>query len=148
MLINFCQVLCTIMCFYGYRKSFSTQQALLPLIERRANTLDQNGYGGAMLMNLSKAFDTINHDLSIATLVASGFDTESVKLSKSYLTNDFQRTKVNASLSSCSKLLLGVPHVSVLGPLLFNFYINDLFYVAEMTDVCNHANDTTFHGCH
>ena len=50
----------------GYRKGFSTQQELLSLIERWKHTLDQNGYGGAIPMNLSKAFDTINHDLLIA----------------------------------------------------------------------------------
>ena len=52
----------------GYRKGFETQQALLSLIERWKNTLDQNGYGGAILMDLSKAFGTTNHDLLIATL--------------------------------------------------------------------------------
>ena len=49
----------------GYRKGFSTQQELLSLIERWKHTLDQNGYGGAILMNPSKTFDTINHDLLI-----------------------------------------------------------------------------------
>ena len=72
------QFLSTFMC--GYRKGFSTQQALLSLIERWKNTLDQNGYGGAILMDLSKAFDTINHDLFIAKLGAYGFDIESLKL--------------------------------------------------------------------
>ena len=61
--------------------------------------------------------------------------------------NRFQRTKVNTSISSCSKLLLGVPQRSVLGSLLFNIYIKDLFYLTEMTDVCNYADDTTFHPC-
>ena len=60
----------------GYRKGFSTQQALLSLIERRKYALDQNGYGCAILMHLSKAFDTIHHDLLLAKLGAYGFDTE------------------------------------------------------------------------
>ena len=60
----------------GYRKGFSTQQELLSLTERWKHTLDQNGYGGAILMNLSKAFGTINHDLLIAKLGTFGFDTD------------------------------------------------------------------------
>ena len=130
-----------------YRKDFSTQQALLPLIERWKNTLDQNGYGGAIPMDISKAFDTINHDLLMAKLDVYGFDSESLKLIRSYLTNRFQRTKVNTNFSSLSKLFLGVPQGYVLGPYLFNIYINDLFYLTEMTDVCNYADDTTFYAC-
>ena len=57
----------------GYRKGFSTQQALLSLIEKWKIVLDSKGYGGAVLMDLSKAFDTINHDLLIAKLHAYGF---------------------------------------------------------------------------
>ena len=61
----------------GYRKGFSTQQALLSLIEKWKNILDKKGYGGAVLMDLSIAFDTLNHDLLIAKLHAYGFTRES-----------------------------------------------------------------------
>ena len=59
----------------GYRKGFSTQEALLSLIESQKNALDQNVYGGAIVMDLSKAFHTINHNLLIAKLDAYDFDT-------------------------------------------------------------------------
>ena len=119
----------------GYRKGFRTQQASLSLIERWKNALNQNGYGGAIFMDLSKAFYAINHDLLIAKLGAYGFDTASLKLIRSYLTNRFQRTKVNTSFSSWSKLFLGVPKGSVMVPLLFNIYINNLCYLTEMTEI-------------
>ena len=85
----------------GYRKVFSTQQVLSSSIERWNNTLDQNGYGGAILTDLSKAFVTISNDLLIAKLGVYGFDTESLKLIRSYLTNRFQRTKVEVVGENC-----------------------------------------------
>ena len=90
-------------------------------------------------MDLSKAFDTINHDLLTTELHAYGFLKEPLKLIKIYLKNCWQWTEVNLSFSSFEK--------SVPALLLFNIYINDLFYLTELTDVCHYADDTTFHAC-
>ena len=69
----------------GYRKDVSTQH--ISLIEKWKKVLDNKGFDGAILINLSKAFDTINHDLLIAKFHAYGFSEESLKLRKTYLTN-------------------------------------------------------------
>ena len=103
----------------GFRKGYSTQTALLSLIEKWKLTLDNRGYAGAILMDLSKAFDTINHELLVAKLNAYGFSNSALKLILDYLSDRWQRVKVNATFSTWSELLKGVPQGSVLGPLLF-----------------------------
>ena len=92
-------------------------------------------------MDLSKAFDTLNHELLIAKLHAYGFGKESLMLLLGYLSNRWQRTKINTSFSSSTDLLQGVPQGSVLGPLLFNIYLNDLFFFLDC-NVRNFAEDT------
>ena len=92
----------------------------------------KKGYGRALLMELSKVFYTLNHNLLIAKLHASGFTRESVKLIKSCLRNHWQTAKVNTNFSSWSELLIVVPQGSVLGALIFNIYINDLFKLLKL----------------
>ena len=109
--------------------------------------MDNRGYAGGVLMDLSKTFDTLNHDLLIAKLDAYGFSKSALDLIHSYSKNRWQRVKINGNFSSWVELLQGVPQVSVLGPLLFNIYINDMFWLNADTDICNYADDTTPNAC-
>ena len=80
----------------GFRQGFSTQHYLLTMTEKWRKYLDKHGVNGALLTDLSKAFDCLLHDLLIAKLAAYGFDYESLTLIQSYLSNRKQRTKVTA----------------------------------------------------
>ena len=112
----------------GYRKGFSTQCALLILMERWKFCLNKQGFTDALLMDLFKAFDTINHELLISKLHAYGFSTDALKVPVSYLQDRWKRVKTNTTFSSWSQLLQGVSQGSVLGPILFNIYINDILF--------------------
>ena len=137
--------LCSLLC--GFRKGYSAQNALVRLLEKFKISLDEGGKAGAVLMDLSMAFDCIRHYLLIAKLHANGFSHTASKLMNDYLTNRQQRVKVNGSFNSWKDLRRGVPQGSVLGPLLLNKYINDLLLFTQNSDICNYADDTTIYSC-
>ena len=116
-------------------------------MERWKFFLDKQDFAGALLMDLSKAFDTINHELLIAKLHAYGFSTDVLEVLLSYLQDRWQRVKINTTFSSWTQLLQGVPQGSVLGDILFNIYINYIFFALKGVDICNSAYDTTPYIC-
>ena len=131
----------------GFREGYGTQHALLRLIEACNKSINNGGIAGAVLTDLSKAFDCLYHELLFAKLNAYGFTRSALLFVHGYLDRRMQRVNVNGSLSKWTKTSLGVPQGSVLGPLLFNMYLNDLFLFLEETEVCNYADDTTIYTC-
>ena len=113
------------------------------LIETWKNSVDNKNAFGTLLTDLSKAFDCINHDLLIAKLHAYGVDKYGLKLIFSYLKNRKQCVRINNTWSSWKEVKFGVPQGSILGPLLFNIYLCDLFYFISKWPVANYADDTT-----
>ena len=121
--------LCDDLC--GFREGFSSQHCLTVMIESIREVLDKGGIAGALLTDLSKAFDCIQHDLLIAKMHAYGFSLNSLHLMYNYLSDRKQRTKINSSFSDWVDIVFGVPQGSVLGPLFFNIQINDIFFFAK-----------------
>ena len=131
---------------FGFRKGYSTQYSLLKMLRKWQSSLNSKGVVGAVLMDLSKAFDCLSHDLLIAKLAAYGFGHRSLKLMYSYLSERKHRVRIGSSISEFLEILLGVPQGSVLGPILFNIFINDLL-LATKEDICNFADDNTLYTC-
>lgn len=127
----------------AYRRQHGTQHVLIRLLEDWKHKLDQNNFVGGVLMDLSKAFDCIPHDLLIAKLEAYGFNKDALIFIHSYLKNRKQCVGVNNKNSSYKYLISGVPQGSVLGPIFFNVFLNDIFFFLKKASLHNYADDNT-----
>ena len=96
-------------------------------------------------MDLSKAFDSLNHELLIAELKCYGVDQHAVEFFRSYLPNCYRCCKVNNTLGDWRKIMAGVPQGSILGPLLLNIFLNDIFFFLNDANLCNYADDNTLY---
>ena len=133
----------------AYRKKYSTNHVLIRLIENWKKALDEKFLLGTVLLDLSKAFDCIPHELFIAKLHAYGFSLKTVTFIYSniqllpYLKLRKQKVNINNILSDFLTLQSGVPQGSILGPILFNIFLNDLLSTLKLSDLFNFADDNT-----
>ena len=119
------------------------QSTLLRLVEDWRNALDNRQYAAAIMMDLSKAFDCLPHGLLLGKLRAYGLSVKACALISSYLSDRKQRVKLGPHYSEWSNITKGVPQGSIMGPLLFNVFINDIFQAVGRSSLYTYADDNT-----
>lgn len=128
---------------FGFRQGYSTELALITLTEEIKQAIDRGLLVGSVFIDLTKAFDTINHHVLLAKLESFGMSGPPLSFIKSYLSNRSQMVHVNGHLSTPKLINVGVPQGSILGPLLFLMFINDLPTILTRTKCILYADDTT-----
>ena len=128
---------------YGFRKYHSTDLAALELVDRIHKEIDENKIPFLVFLDLSKAFDTLDHDILLHKLQYYGITGTALDWFRSYLTERYQYVDYNGASSSMKFLTTGVPQGSILGPLLFIIYMNDIHAVSNNLNFILYADDTT-----
>uniref|UniRef100_A0A8C7XUM2 Reverse transcriptase domain-containing protein n=1 Tax=Oryzias sinensis TaxID=183150 RepID=A0A8C7XUM2_9TELE len=127
---------------YGFRENRSTSLAIIDAVEEITNALDKKKYAAGIFIDLKKAFDTLNHDILLDKLEVYGIRGLALTWVKSYLMGRKQFVKIDEYTSETKEIRCGVPQGSILGPLLFNIYINDIFNVSKLMKLILFADDT------
>ena len=130
---------------FGFRKKHSTAHALISLTEKIKQTIDNGNLACGVFIDLKKAFDTVNHTILLKKLEHYGIRGVPLQWFKSYLTDRKQYVSVCGNISETLQIKCGVPQGSVLGPLLFLLYINDLAKVSEKLTFFLFADDTNIY---
>ena len=130
---------------FGFLRNKSTSDAVNKFLDNVYSSLNENSYFGAIFLDLSKAFDTVPHDILLQKLEDYGVRGIAGGLLASYLNNRKQFVSINGINSSMSDMTIGVPQGSVLGPLLFLIYINDLPSCTSKLNSILFADDTTLY---
>ena len=128
---------------YGFRKKHSTELVTIELVDRILSDIDNKPLPVVVFMDLSKAFDTLDHSILIHKLQYYGITGIALNWFKSYLSNRLQYVDINGSISSMQHITTGVPQGSILGPLLFLIYMNDLPNVSALFKYILFADDTS-----
>ena len=128
---------------YGFRQYHSTELAQIELIDRVVTDMDKGKLPINIFIDLTKAFDTIDHSILLHKLNHYGFSTIALSLMESYLNNREQYIDLDGTTSSYMTLKSGVPQGSILGPLMFIIYINDMHKSSKMFNYISYADDTT-----
>ena len=128
---------------YGFRKQHSTELAALELIDRIHKSMDNRQIPVSIFLDLSKAFDTLDHTILLSKLKHYGIKNKAFQWFNSYLSNRHQYVEFEGARSETLGLEMGVPQGSILGPLLFIIYVNDMHTVSNELTFITYADDTT-----